>query len=115
MTIELSTNVATDIRRTSAASIASMKRLDRDGTITMSATRTARVRADPGDADAGDAAARGQIKVQDTGTGIRPDVLPHVFEPFFTTKGDSGTMARRSESTFRSTIRHCRPTTLDSP
>ncbi len=33
---------------------------------------------------------RVQIDVQDTGTGIRPEVLPHVFEPFFTTKGDSG-------------------------
>src|SRR5438128_5539863 len=26
------------------------------------------------------------IRVADTGTGIAPDVLPHVFEPFFTTK-----------------------------
>jgi signal transduction histidine kinase len=26
------------------------------------------------------------ILVEDTGTGIRDDVLPHVFEPFFTTK-----------------------------
>jgi len=26
------------------------------------------------------------IRVADTGTGIAPDILPHVFEPFFTTK-----------------------------
>jgi signal transduction histidine kinase len=49
--------------------------MPRGGTITIAATRTD---------------ARVQIEVQDTGTGIRPEVLPHVFEPFFTTKGNSG-------------------------
>ncbi len=33
-----------------------------------------------GDAD------RVHIKVQDTGVGVKDDVLPHIFEPFFTTK-----------------------------
>jgi PAS domain S-box-containing protein len=28
-----------------------------------------------------------RLRITDTGTGIAPDVLPHVFEPFFTTKG----------------------------
>jgi CheY-like chemotaxis protein len=27
------------------------------------------------------------LEIEDTGTGIRPELLPHIFEPFFTTKG----------------------------
>lgn len=32
-----------------------------------------------------------EIEVTDTGTGIAPEVLPHVFEPFFSTKKGKGT------------------------
>ncbi len=31
------------------------------------------------------------IEVRDTGTGIAPEVLPHIFTPFFTTRSDHGT------------------------
>src|SRR6185436_5306949 len=31
------------------------------------------------------------LRVEDTGSGIDEDILPHVFEPFFTTKGTGGT------------------------
>lgn len=32
-----------------------------------------------------------EIAVEDSGSGISPENLPHVFEPFFTTKGSRGT------------------------
>jgi signal transduction histidine kinase/CheY-like chemotaxis protein len=32
-----------------------------------------------------------ELRVQDDGAGIPPEVLPHVFEPFFSTKGAHGT------------------------
>ncbi len=32
-----------------------------------------------------------ELRVRDTGTGVPPDILPHVFEPFFTTKRGTGT------------------------
>jgi signal transduction histidine kinase len=32
-----------------------------------------------------------ELRVQDSGTGIPADILPHVFEPFFTTKRGKGT------------------------
>jgi two-component system cell cycle sensor histidine kinase/response regulator CckA len=31
------------------------------------------------------------IEVRDTGTGIAPEVLPHIFAPFFTTRSEHGT------------------------
>lgn len=31
------------------------------------------------------------LMVEDEGTGIDPEFLPHLFEPYFTTKGDKGT------------------------
>ena len=30
------------------------------------------------------------LVVEDTGCGIKPEILPHVFEPYFTTRSDAG-------------------------
>jgi two-component system NtrC family sensor kinase len=51
--------------------------MPRGGTITLAAKQL-------------DEPAQVRIEVRDTGTGIRPEILPRVFEPFFTTKGDAG-------------------------
>ncbi|MBU1638809.1 GAF domain-containing protein, partial [bacterium] len=32
-----------------------------------------------------------EVAFADTGTGIHPEVLPHIFEPYYTTKGETGT------------------------
>ena len=38
-----------------------------------------------------DAVRFARLEVCDTGTGIAPEVLPHIFAPFFTTRADQGT------------------------
>ena len=35
--------------------------------------------------------ARVEVEVEDTGSGISSEILPHIFDPFFTTKGAGGT------------------------
>ena len=32
-----------------------------------------------------------QVRIEDTGPGIEPDILERIFDPFFTTKGKKGT------------------------
>jgi len=62
------------------------------GRITVSVARVAHTAAGH-DADASHDAPTPHVRlrVADTGSGIAPDVLPHVFEPFFTNKADRGT------------------------
>ena len=40
--------------------------------------------------DAGDSTPNIQVRFSDNGTGIPPDVMPHIFEPFYTTKTGNG-------------------------
>jgi signal transduction histidine kinase len=47
---------------------------------------TLRVRVEPDVSEAPDRPMH-RIVIEDDGTGITPEHLPHVFEPFFTTKG----------------------------
>jgi two-component system cell cycle sensor histidine kinase/response regulator CckA len=58
------------------------------GTVTLATQRTA-IPASPGPPEGGGLPPGSYIRlsVKDTGSGIPPDILPHVFEPFFTTKG----------------------------
>ncbi len=49
-------------------------------------TRNAAASPDPDDGVSPPGRPRIAIAITDTGTGIPPEVLPHVFEPFFTTK-----------------------------
>ncbi len=50
-------------------------------------TLRVRLESDPPAADGGPEPTTHRIVVEDEGTGIPPEDVPHLFEPFFTTKG----------------------------
>ncbi len=67
--------------------------IDGHGTITIDTTK-GRMWANPSESEGADSGYHQDavlMTVTDTGSGIPPEVLPHIFEPFFSTKKEKGT------------------------
>lgn len=62
--------------------------MHQQGAITLALDEVQMLRAVPGGLGAGHWV---RLRIADTGSGIPPEILPHVFEPFFTTKSGMGT------------------------